>query len=198
MNTKNCGRWTIKPSPNLIEVVTMKSIPNLLSISRILFSLMMLLVEPLGPVFLILYLICGLTDMLDGFIARKTGTTSIFGAKLDSIADLTMIVVLLIILIPIIKPSTPIISWIIVIGLIRITSMMIAWLKYKTFASIHTYANKITGLLLFLFPIMLPVISTTVWMNIICSVATLSALEEIMIQLTSSKLHLNRKSVFLK
>ena len=38
--------------------------------------------------FLIIYTITGLTDALDGWLARRTGTASEFGARLDSIADL--------------------------------------------------------------------------------------------------------------
>ena len=37
--------------------------------------------------FYILYLFCGLTDMIDGAIVRKTGAVSKFGARLDTIAD---------------------------------------------------------------------------------------------------------------
>ena len=48
-----------------------------------------LLFLPLGSVrFLAVYTIAGLTDVLDGWLARKTGTASPFGARLDSIADL--------------------------------------------------------------------------------------------------------------
>ena len=36
---------------------------------------------------LILFVIAGITDHLDGYIARKTGTTSELGALLDLIAD---------------------------------------------------------------------------------------------------------------
>jgi len=46
--------------------------------------------------FLILYVICGLSDVLDGIIARKTNTTSNFGAKLDTIADFIFVTILLI------------------------------------------------------------------------------------------------------
>ena len=41
----------------------------------------------------ILYIFCGLTDMVDGKIARKTGTTSTFGARLDTVADLVFLLV---------------------------------------------------------------------------------------------------------
>ncbi|MFL2707180.1 MAG: CDP-diacylglycerol--glycerol-3-phosphate 3-phosphatidyltransferase [Gammaproteobacteria bacterium] len=40
---------------------------------------------------LILFVVAGLTDHLDGFIARKTGTSSAFGGLLDLIADKLLI-----------------------------------------------------------------------------------------------------------
>ena len=62
-----------------------KHIANILTASRIIFSFPLLIV-PLSSVwFYSLYLFCGLTDMIDGAIARKTGAVSKFGAKLDTV-----------------------------------------------------------------------------------------------------------------
>ncbi|MDT3427492.1 CDP-diacylglycerol--glycerol-3-phosphate 3-phosphatidyltransferase [Paenibacillus forsythiae] len=174
----------------------MKAIPNLISCSRIIFSIILIFVQPLSSAFYIIYILCGLSDMIDGFIARKTGTTSKLGAKLDSLADLIMTAVLLVMLYPILSPGTEIGIWIILIGAIRLVAAAIALKKYKTFAMLHTYGNKITGLVVFLFPIMLPYLHTTVLMYIICAVASVSALEELIIQLTSSELQVNRPSIF--
>lgn len=176
----------------------MKVIPNFISVSRIFFSLSLILVEPLSLAFYTVYIICGFNDIIDGFIARKTGTTSVFGAKLDSIADMIMIGVLLFLLYPIINPKIEIIICVILIGTIRLIAMIVALKKYKTFASIHTYGNKITGIILFLFPILIPYIHTTILMYIICVVASISATEELIIQLTSYELQLNRQSIFKK
>lgn len=158
----------------------------------------MLFVKPLTISFYIIYIVCGLSDMVDGYIARKTGTTSDLGAKLDTVADFIMVTVLLVVLVPIIKPSLMIIIWIIVIGLVRIASMIVAFVKYQTFASIHTYSNKVTGMILFLFPLLLLMGSRELLMAVICVVASLSALEEFVIQLTSRDLELDRKSFFVK
>jgi CDP-diacylglycerol--glycerol-3-phosphate 3-phosphatidyltransferase len=176
----------------------MKVIPNCISFSRIIFSLALILVKPLGTTFYTIYIICGFSDIIDGFIARKTGTTSRFGAKLDSIADMIMIGVLLFLLYPIINPKIEIIIWVILIGIIRLIAMIMALKKYKIFASIHTCGNKITGIIVFLFPILIPYIHTTVLMYIICVVASISAIEELIIQLTSDELQLNKQSIFKK
>lgn len=176
----------------------MKVIPNCISFIRIVLSLILFSIKPLSVAFYVIYIICGFSDMIDGFIARKTGTTSILGAKLDSIADMIMVVVLLVVLFPIINPSKKIIIWAIVIGIIRLTSMGVARIKYKTFASIHTYGNKISGLILFLFPMFLSFIHTDVLMYVICVLASISAIEELIIQLISSELQVNIPSLFRK
>jgi len=176
----------------------MKAIPNCISISRIFFSLILIFTKPLSVAFYAIYFICGFSDIIDGFIARKTGTTSRLGEKLDSIADMAMIGVLLVVLYPVVNPATEIVIWIILIGIIRLASMIVALKKYKTFASIHTYGNKITGIVLFIFPILLTYIHTTVLMYIICAIASISALEELIIQLTSIELQANRKCIFIK
>ena len=173
-------------------------VPNFISFSRIIFSLLLIFVKPLGLVFNTIYIICGLSDIIDGFIARKTGTTSRLGEKLDSIADMVMIVVLLLVLYPIINPTTEIIIWIILITIVRVTSMLVAIKKYKTFVMLHTYGNKITGLALFIFPILLSYIHTPLLIIIICAIASISAIEELIIELTSVKLQVNRPSIFTK
>ena len=76
----------------------MKSVANYISISRIVISLALLITKPLSPIFLFIYLIIGLSDILDGYIARKTCSTSKLGEKLDSMADMIFDVILIIIL----------------------------------------------------------------------------------------------------
>jgi len=71
----------------------LKTIPNMLSISRLI--LIPVLVVPfvmedesLGKIIsLVMFIIIGLTDKLDGVMARRLNQTSRLGAKLDAIAD---------------------------------------------------------------------------------------------------------------
>jgi len=176
----------------------MKSIPNYITLSRIIFSLLLIIVKPLSVAFYTIYIICGFSDIMDGFIARRTGTESGIGAKLDSLADAIMVGVLLAILYPIVNPTTEVVIWIILIAIIRLASIVVAIKKYKSFASIHTYGNKITGIILFIFPMLLSYFNTKITINVICVVASLSAIEELIIQLTSNQLQLNKKSIFIK
>jgi len=176
----------------------MKKIPNYLSISRILLALTLFVIRPLSTPFYIVYVLCGISDMLDGFIARKFHAASNLGARLDSIADFVMLVVLLIVLYPVINPPVVILLWIVLIGVLRFASMIVAKRKYGKVAMLHTLANKLTGLALFLFPLFLNVIPKSVVMTLICLLASLSAIEELAVHLTSAQLNLDQKSIFTK
>ena len=44
---------------------------------------------------LLLFIVAGITDHLDGYVARKTGSSSSLGALLDLVADKLLIVITL-------------------------------------------------------------------------------------------------------
>ena len=176
----------------------MKKIPNYLSVSRILLALTLFVIRPLSTSFYVVYVLCGISDMLDGFIARKFHAASNLGARLDSIADFVMLVVLLIVLYPVINPSVAILLWMILIGVLRFSSMIVAKRKYGKVVMLHTLANKFTGFALFLFPLFLNVIPKSLVMILICLLASLSAIEELAVHLTSAQLNLDKKSIFTK
>lgn len=63
----------------------LRHIPNLLSLSRIFLSLFLFSEEQM--VRLLAIFLAGLTDFLDGFLARKLNLTSKWGTTLDPIGD---------------------------------------------------------------------------------------------------------------
>ena len=65
----------------------MKHIPNILSCIRIALSLTLLILLQRPLPFAMLYLLCGLSDVADGWLARRFQAESILGAKLDSLGD---------------------------------------------------------------------------------------------------------------
>ncbi len=174
----------------------MKLTPNCITLSRFVFSFALFLTKPFSIPFTILYLLIGLSDILDGYLARKTGTTSKLGEKLDSAADMVFNFVLIIILYPVIKPGTEILIWIALIALIRIAALAVVYKKYRIPGMIHTLANKGTGLLLFLFPILYSMFPSEYWIDLVCLAATISAIEEFVIDLCSTEWNANRKSLF--
>ncbi|MEO3947025.1 CDP-alcohol phosphatidyltransferase family protein [Gorillibacterium sp. CAU 1737] len=173
-----------------------KNLPNLLSGIRIVLALLLFFVEPLGTTFLVVYGMGGLTDILDGWIARRAGTASPLGAKLDSAADLLLVMVLVFTLYSLLALDPLLLLWILGIALLRGFSLFIAFRKYRTFASIHTWGNKATGVLVFLTPFFLLLAPPSPWVPLVCIFATASAVEELVIQLTSRELQLDCKSWF--
>lgn len=82
----------------------MSSLPNLLTLSRILaVPLLVVLMWSRSPwewlAAFILYTVAGLTDYLDGYLARAHGTVSKLGQFLDPIADKIMVAAVIIMLI---------------------------------------------------------------------------------------------------
>ena len=176
----------------------MKKIPNLLCILRIVLSISFLLIRPFSSLFLAVYLFCGFTDMIDGYIARKVNAVSTLGAALDSAADTVFIGILMLVLLPIMKIPQWIWIYIAVIAAVRIASVLIAYIKYRKIAMLHTYSNKATGLILFTVPILYNYIDMSLLGGIVCSVALLSAAEEMLLQIRSKELNRDAKGIFEK
>ena len=158
----------------------------------------MLLTKPLSVLFFAIYSLCCVSDILDGYVARKTKTTSKNGEILDSIADFILIAIVLVIFIPLLAWERWMLYWIGIIALIRFLSLGIGFVKYRAVSFLHTYANKITGIALVFFPIMFWAFGITVTVFILCGVASLSALEELIITICSKKLNRNTKGIFAK
>jgi CDP-diacylglycerol--glycerol-3-phosphate 3-phosphatidyltransferase len=170
---------------------------NLITASRILLSVILLIYIEKPYVFLPIYLICGLTDFLDGYIARRTGTCSELGARLDSIADFFLFLAVIFYLAGLLGSDFMVyLPFLTVIFLIRILNLLIAALRYRSFVILHTIGNKLTGFCVFLLPVVYTLLPDRSVLYVICSLAALSALEEGIIHLTSDKPDLNRKSVF--
>ena len=135
----------------------MKYIANLITALRIIAAVAMLFTIPLSVPFFVFYAVGGFSDMIDGTVARKCGSAGGFGARLDSIADLLFYTVMLIKIFPTLWTALPKEIWYAVaaILIIRISAYLTAAFKYRLFASIHTYLNKLTGLAVFLIPFLL-------------------------------------------
>ena len=127
----------------------MKRIPNILSVSRIVLGLPLLLVEVMTMPFWVLYAIAGITDMLDGFLARRWGVESKFGARLDSLADFVFVLAVGYKLFPWLK--LPVALWMMIglIALVKASNAISSYVVKHKIEFLHTKANKFTGFLLF-------------------------------------------------
>ena len=156
-----------------------KQIANIITSSRLLCSICLLLSPVFSVAFYIMYLVCGITDMMDGTIARKTKSVSETGARLDTVADIVFVAVCFKKILPLIQFPTWLWIWIIVIATIKIGNVVWGLICNKRLVSMHTILNKATGFLLFLFPLTLRFIEPMYSSVIVCSLATVSAINEV-------------------
>ena len=155
-----------------------KNVANILTGFRILGSILLLFFPVFSVSFYSIYLLCGLSDMIDGTIAKKTNSASEFGAKLDTVADLVFVAVSLIKLLPIIHIPGWLWIWGSAIAIIKIGNIILGYVSKKQFISLHTIMNKVTGLLLFLFPLTLSFVELKYSSIVVCSIATFAAIQE--------------------
>ena len=116
--------------------------------------------------------------MIDGPVARKTGTANELGAKLDTAADIVFVTACLIKLLPMLFVPSWLYLWIGGIALIKAVNLLSGFILQKRFVAIHTVMNKVTGILLFVLPLTLPVVELKSSAPLICTVATFAAIQE--------------------
>ena len=171
-----------------------------ITLLRIAGTISLVALKPLSKGFFLLYAMTGLTDALDGWIARKTKTASDFGARLDSIADLLFYTVMLVRVFPSLWKALPGNIWYAVAGIavVRVLAYLVAAVKYRRFASLHTYMNKLTGIAVFLIPFFLVTEYAAASCWAVCAVAAAASLEELAIHLGGRVYNPDRKSVLEK
>ncbi|MCR4608429.1 MAG: CDP-alcohol phosphatidyltransferase family protein [Eubacterium sp.] len=151
---------------------------NVITGLRVLVSAVLIFCLVFSPIFYVLYLIAGLSDMADGIIARKTNSVSEFGSGFDGVADLVFVTVCLIKILPVMDIPIWLYVWTAVIFFVKIINNISGYIVQKRFAAEHTTMNKVTGVLLFMLPLTLSIVSVNYSGIPICIVATLAAVQE--------------------
>ena len=155
-----------------------KHIANIITSCRIVCSILMLFFPGFSVQCCVLYLLCGVTDMIDGTVARKTNSVSEFGAGFDTVADFVFVAVAFIKFLPLLYIPSWLWVWSGVIAIIKIGTIMWGIIHKKKFLFLHTIMNKATGVLLFLLPLSLPFVELKYSSIVVCSIATCSAIQE--------------------
>lgn len=144
-----------------------RNLPNMITVLRIIGTVMLLFISPLTKAFYIIYTLSGISDALDGWLARHLKLSSPLGAKLDSAADLLFYSVMFIRIFPMLWEGLPRIIWlgVALVVFLRLCSYAIAAIKFRRFASLHTLMNKLTGAAVFALPYILhtPILTAYCW-----------------------------------
>ena len=164
----------------------MKQLPNIITLLRIAGSLGLLLCDVTGAVFWIIYALCGISDIADGWLARKLKCVTKTGALLDSLADICFVACCAWKFLPILGLALPLCfskelpQWLWLWGggivAIKVVNQISALVMYGRCSFPHTTANKATGFLLFIAVPM--IIWTIIPISIAATVATFAAIQE--------------------
>ena len=154
----------------------MNHLPNILSSLRIAGAVALLLSDVSSILFGVLYIVCGISDIADGWLARKLKCVTRTGALLDSVADICFVACCVWTLLPILELPQWLWLWAGVIVAIKVVNQLSALVMYGRCCFPHTLANKWAGFLLFI------AVPMTFWsiipITIVASVATFAAIHE--------------------
>jgi len=129
----------------------LKHLPNAITISRILLTITLIFIPPLTRLSIFIFLLAGVTDMVDGKLARSIKDAhSELGAELDSIADMLLVIVTVFV----IMPAMNLWAWLwpgILIALgFKLMSAVPGLVKHRKVFFLHTIANKVLAMILFI------------------------------------------------
>ena len=154
----------------------MKHLPNILSSLRIVGAVALLLCDVAGTTIWVLYALCGISDIADGWLARRLKCVTRTGALLDSLADICFVACCAWKLLPLLTLPRWLWLWTGIIVLIKFVNQLSALVLYGRCCFPHTFTNKITGFMLF---IAVPMtFRSIIPISIVPVVATFAAIEE--------------------
>jgi len=154
----------------------MKCLPNILSSLRMVGAVALLPCDVPGSTFWVLYIVCGISDMADGWLARKLKCVTRTGALLDSLADICFVACCAWQILPILELPQWLWLWAGVIVAMKVVNQLSALVMYGRCCFPHTLANKVTGFLLF---IAVPLTFVSIIpISVVAAVATFAAIYE--------------------
>ncbi|MDX1674577.1 MAG: CDP-alcohol phosphatidyltransferase family protein [Longimicrobiales bacterium] len=131
--------------------------------------------------------LAGLTDVLDGPVARRTGKSSRFGGQLDSAADILLMASIFwwfVLLEPrfFLDNATPLVVW----AVIGTVSVLATYIKFGRLGNLHLYSAKTAGVLGYLFAVSLFVLGdySPVFFGVAVTAAIVAATETLLVALT--------------
>lgn len=156
----------------------MKHLPNIITAFRFIGAIGLLFFDAKAAAFWVIYFACGISDMLDGYLARRLHCESKAGALLDSLADLAFVVCCCYKLIPLLVLPKWLWIWAGAIVAIKVINQISALVMYRKCLFPHTIANKVTGILLFVGIPLLFFLESLIPVIVMAVFATFAAVQE--------------------
>lgn len=177
----------------------MQHIADIISFARIAAAVALLFPSPMSLPFFVFYTIGGVSDAVDGAVARKLGTAGEFGARLDSIADLVFLLSAAVRLLPelwVLLPAHAL--WAAAaIAVIKCVTAAFGAVKFRRLCFLHTYMNKLTGALIFLLPYFFRIGCFVVLVYAVCGIAFLAAAEELICAVRMKEYNAEARGLFI-
>ena len=176
-----------------------KYIPNMISSARILAGASLFLFSDFTNGFIALYVFCGITDLIDGPIARKLNATSSIGALLDTVGDIITYMAFAKILLVQKQVPASILYWMLGVAGIHLIAGLVSLIKVKKFYLVHSLFGKILGGSVFVLPFAMWIAAKIltkpsseydlvvyIMMAIVATIGTIAGLESLIIQIKTS------------
>lgn len=183
-----------------MKLISIKSVPDLLCFARLLLVPAVLALALLNLPFYAgtALLAAGLTDVLDGIIARGWNIATAYGSRLDSIAD-TLMEISAAAAVLISKPEI-FTGHALILGVwivIEASSIILGWIKFSRIANLHLYLTKAAGVIAYAFVIYTLVIGYNEgFFYAAAALLIVSSLECLILQLFAPRVDEHMKSIY--
>ena len=140
----------------------------------------------------------GLTDVLDGYIARRRGLVTAYGSRLDSIAD-TLVVISVVGWVLLLRPEIFTRHELIVSVWIaaEASAILVGWIKFRRIANLHLYLTKAAGVAGYVFIVYSFMIGySEAFFYVAMALLIAASLECLLVQLLSRSMDEHMKSIF--
>jgi phosphatidylglycerophosphate synthase len=128
-------------------------VADILTFLRIICALLILIFPAFSKWYYLFYLFGGITDAVDGVVARRLGNATAWGAKFDTVADIFFVIAVVIKTIDALVIPLWLLIWIGIIAIIKAVGVIIGFIRHHRFATVHTILNKVCGIIVFIPPL---------------------------------------------
>ncbi|MFT8357756.1 CDP-alcohol phosphatidyltransferase family protein [Bifidobacterium aquikefiri] len=173
----------------------MRWIPNTLTLLRCICTISLPFLDIESAAFLLAYIAAGMTDILDGFLARRWQAVTPVGATFDSVADMLFTLTFLYVFMTFLQWAVWLTLWIGALCVVKVLTLIVGWVRFRRFAFLHTTLNKLSGIMIFVAPLFILKTGVALIGIIPCTLASLASLEELIITCISGTFHPDIRSL---